>query len=584
MATSRLTLEAGKAYLYSGSEGLYQVLTGQTTELSLGSSVPVSGSLLSSGSIFLKNQAAAPTPGAAEAVLYARAGTLYFKNSGGSETAVGGGGVSDGDKGDITVSTSGATWTIDNLAVTTAKIADSAVTYAKIQNVSATDKILGRSTAGAGVVEEIACTAAGRALIDDADASAQRTTLGLGSLSTLSTVSTSDLSNSAVTYAKIQDVSATDKILGRSTAGAGAVEEIACTAAGRALLDDADASAQRTTLGLGTLSTVSSVATANIDNDAVINSKLANMADGTIKGRAVGAGTGDPADLTATQATAILNEFTSVLKGLAPASGGGTTNFLRADGTWAAPAGGGSSVVTGTFNDTGAKFITTASVSIAGNRGFSYAANSAGTDVFFFVSGSMAGGLNSTALLGGRAVVSGNFTTHGDLAINGSNITSVRSSFNILNSAVTTINFAGGGTDISIGSDQSGNTYIKHNLQVSGALYYGDELYAAGGVADKSDTTLVADIAGYRYVRFSNFSVTKTCNIPAASAAKNRVITILNDDDASVVTITSAGGNIVGNGNTDTTYDLQAKRWIEVVSDGIAWLIVCGGQLPSQNL
>ena len=78
-------------------------------------------------------------------------------------------GVTDGDKGDITVSSSGATWTID----------DDAVTYAKIQDVSATDKILGRSTAGAGVIEEIACTSAGRALLDDADASAQRTTLGL---------------------------------------------------------------------------------------------------------------------------------------------------------------------------------------------------------------------------------------------------------------------------------------------------------------------------------------------------------------------------------------------------------------------
>lgn len=83
-------------------------------------------------------------------------------------------GVSDGDKGDITVSGSGATWTIDN----------SVVTYAKIQNVSATDRILGRSSAGAGVIEEITCTAAGRALIDDADASAQRTTLGLGTIAT----------------------------------------------------------------------------------------------------------------------------------------------------------------------------------------------------------------------------------------------------------------------------------------------------------------------------------------------------------------------------------------------------------------
>lgn len=59
------------------------------------------------------------------------------------------------------------------------RVKDDGITYAKIQNVSATDKLLGRSTAGAGDVEEIACTAAGRALIDDADAAAQRTTLGL---------------------------------------------------------------------------------------------------------------------------------------------------------------------------------------------------------------------------------------------------------------------------------------------------------------------------------------------------------------------------------------------------------------------
>lgn len=66
--------------------------------------------------------------------------------------------VADGDKGDITVSGSGATWTIDN----------SAVTYAKMQNVSATDRLLGRDTAGAGVVEELT-PAAVRTMINVAD-------------------------------------------------------------------------------------------------------------------------------------------------------------------------------------------------------------------------------------------------------------------------------------------------------------------------------------------------------------------------------------------------------------------------------
>lgn len=42
--------------------------------------------------------------------------------------------------------------------------------------------------------------------------------------------------------------------------------------------------------------------------------------------------------ITAMQATACLNQFTSSLQGMAPASGGGTTNFLRADGSWTVPA------------------------------------------------------------------------------------------------------------------------------------------------------------------------------------------------------------------------------------------------------
>jgi hypothetical protein len=77
-----------------------------------------------------------------------------------------------------------------------------------------------------------------------------------------------------------------------------------------------------------------------IANNIVTNAKLANVTAPMFKGRTT-AGTSSPEDLTPAQATALLNLFTSALKGLVPASGGGTTNFLRADATWAAPPGGG---------------------------------------------------------------------------------------------------------------------------------------------------------------------------------------------------------------------------------------------------
>lgn len=78
--------------------------------------------------------------------------------------------------------------------------------------------------------------------------------------------------------------------------------------------------------------------TTTITNNSVTLAKLATVATSTFLGRAT-AGAGNVEALTSTQATGLLELFTSTTKGLTPQSGGGTTNFLRADGTWAAPIG-----------------------------------------------------------------------------------------------------------------------------------------------------------------------------------------------------------------------------------------------------
>jgi hypothetical protein len=49
-----------------------------------------------------------------------------------------------------------------------------------------------------------------------------------------------------------------------------------------------------------------------VADDSITNAKLANMVQATIKGRAAGAGTGDPTDLTAAQVLTILAAFSSI--------------------------------------------------------------------------------------------------------------------------------------------------------------------------------------------------------------------------------------------------------------------------------
>jgi hypothetical protein len=103
-----------------------------------------------------------------------------------------------------------------------ATIANNAVTFAKVQQI-ATDKILGRDSSGTGVVEEL--TVGGG--VEFTGSGGIQTSAFTGDVTKGAGGTAQTIATSAVTYAKIQDVSAASRLLGRGAgAGAGVTQEI----------------------------------------------------------------------------------------------------------------------------------------------------------------------------------------------------------------------------------------------------------------------------------------------------------------------------------------------------------------------
>lgn len=215
--------------------------------------------------------------------------------------------LSDGDKGDITLSGLGAVWTIDNDVVANAKAANMGANTVKANPTGATadpqdlaisaDSLLAR--VGGDLVSHPWATVAGAGLTYSAGALAVGAGAGI-------TVNANDITWTGIT------------VLAN---GAGPVLWTAFDFDDTATIDFAFANN-----GSGQLNIAASV----ID-DSIANAKLANMAEATVKGRPSGSGTGDPQDLTPTQVAAIIDGEAITWSALQTLGGGAAFSGLQTE-------------------------------------------------------------------------------------------------------------------------------------------------------------------------------------------------------------------------------------------------------------
>lgn len=225
-----------------------------------------------------------------------------------------------------------------------------------------------------------------------------------------------------------------------------------------------------------------------IFNNTLANSKLVQVATATFKGRST-AGTGDVEDMTATQATALLNAMvgdsgSGGTKGLVPAPSAGdaaTKKFLAADGTWYTRIyeGGTQATSSGTTFDFSSipSWVTHLEIIFAGN-------SLSGTDHFLIQLGD-AGGLEnsgyvSSAELGGAVSTStAGFVVHNSGAAN-------------VHNGVITIDKIGGTTWVaagvvrnasSTGGTASGTKTLTEALDRVRVLATGANTFDAGNIA-----------------------------------------------------------------------------------------------------
>jgi hypothetical protein len=250
-----------------------------------------------------------------------------------------------------------------------------------------------------------------------------------------------------------------------------------------------------------------------IATNTVTNTNLAQMSAHTYKGNNTGSTT-NSIDVTNTQLTADLNQFTPTLQGLVPGSGGGTANFLRADGTWTSPGSLPAPTVqrftTGTsqtYTPTGGTIRVKVRMVGGGGGGGAGITNAgaAGTDTSF-------GSWTAIHGNGGGAGAGGSFIAGGSGGTGGVNGTgtliarfSGASGFGSVNSAGSAVSGAGGATPFGGG----GAVAVENGTSVAGGVGQANTGSGGGGAASSGNGIGGGGGAG-EYVEFQVTSIGAT--------------------------------------------------------------------------
>jgi hypothetical protein len=168
-------------------------------------------------------------------------------------------------------------------------------------------------------------------------------------------------------------------------------------------------------------------------------------------------------------------------------------------------------------------------------------------------------GFANSITVGGASTFNNNLTVTGDLAVNGGDITTTATTFNLVNTNATTVNIAGAGTNVQIGA-ATGTTEINNNLNVIGDIDIdGGDLTASTASFNLLDSTVTTLNFARAATLITVGATTGTTNIRNATVTLDGTTLNINGSNPSIAS-SSTGTASIFNANISTINFGQAAN------------------------